>query len=71
MKIEKRKISEGACSCSFCDRGKLANFDNCLEYPYDIIYEFTKEGGFGCGISARICSDCFKELKKEINILNN
>lgn len=63
MKVTKSTVGKDGC-CNFCSRGKMKTFSVGLDYPYKIVYTFTRDSK--SGLYAVICRDCSKELKKAI-----
>ena len=62
-------IRKESCSCNFCKEGKLNGNQNGLIYPYEYVYEITRESGGG--ITAFICEKCFDLLVKEVEFIKN
>lgn len=59
MIVRKVDIKKQSTSCNFCQRGELSTTGNSLVYPYEKVYEFSREGS---GLCAAICDKCLKEL---------
>lgn len=62
MEIKKANLRDGGGSCNFCDRGKLSEFGNNLDFPYDHVYVVQ-----GRSVEVRICEDCITQMKKIYN----